>query len=140
MTLANRIFLFILLILLTSFLLVTTNSFSLVDDDEMPNNGYLTIDYLPVTWFSILALPNSVLLGLGISIFAFFVAYRGGQLKNKRFNDRTIYLVNSLILIISRRLLYRVDFILPFETLQSGFDEITFDRVSVKPPLYLLRR
>ena len=140
MTLANRIFLFILLILLTSFLLVTTNSFSLVDDDEMPNNGYLTIDYLPVTWFSILALPNSVLLGLGISIFAFFVAYRGGQLKNKRFNDRTIYLVNSLILIISRRLLYRVAFIFPFETLQSGFDEITFDRVSVKPPLYLLRR
>lgn len=38
----------------------------------------------------------SILLKLGLSIFALFVVYLGGRSKHRRFNDRTIDPVNAL--------------------------------------------
>jgi hypothetical protein len=52
---------------------------------------------LPLAWIRIPVHQMSVLLKLGISIFALSVIYLGGRSKHKRFNDRTLDHINAFI-------------------------------------------
>jgi hypothetical protein len=65
---------------------------NLADDDD-----FSLISNFSVLWIRIPVHQMSVLLRLGISIFALFVVYLGGRSKHRRFNDRTIDPVNVLI-------------------------------------------
>jgi len=55
------------------------------------------ITHFAPTWIRIPVHQMSVLLRLGLSIFALFVVYLGGRSKHRRFNDRTIDPVNVVL-------------------------------------------
>jgi hypothetical protein len=93
----------ILLMLLAAFVLPALVEASLLD---LPEEEDLTdadeddssaIHNFAPTWIRIPVHQMSVLLRLGISIFALFVVYLGGRSKHRRFNDRTLDHVNALI-------------------------------------------
>ena len=63
-----------------------------VDEDDLS-----AMSSLPIAWIRIPFHPMSVLLRLGISIFALCVVYLGGRSKHRRFNDRTLDPINALI-------------------------------------------
>ncbi len=65
-------------------------------------------------WIGIPIHHLSVLLRLGISIFALFIVYLGGRSKHRRFNDRTLDYVNVLIsYLLKTALLSRAVFVFP---------------------------
>jgi len=121
MSQVSRNFFLILLVLFISSSPAIAGVFGLIDEHEIPNDGFFVIDYLPVTWFSMPVLQKLVLLGFGIFIFALFVMYLGGRLKNKRFNDRTIDPVDSLIAILSKAALDKAAFNFLFANSNPGF-------------------
>jgi len=66
----------------------------LTDADE---DDFSAISSLSLAWIRIPIHQLSVLLRLGLSIFALFVVYLGGRSKHRRFNDRTLDHINALI-------------------------------------------
>jgi len=62
------------------------------DEDDFSETGGL-----PLAWIRITVHQMSVLLKLGLSIFALCVVYLGGRSKHKRFNDRTLDHINAFI-------------------------------------------
>ena len=72
----------------------------LMEEDDLtdPEDDDLSvINDFPIAWIRIPVHQLSVLLRLGLSIFALFVVYLGGRSKHRRFNDRTLDHVNALI-------------------------------------------
>ena len=95
--------LLLILILMLSVLFVPallgTSVMDLQEEDDLTDtedDDFSVIDF-PPTWIRIPVHQMSVLLRLGISIFALFVVYLGGRSKHRRFNDRTIDHVIALI-------------------------------------------
>ena len=87
------------------------------EDDDFSNPDF------PPTWIRIPVHQMSVLLRLGMSIFALFVVYRGGRSKHRRFNDRTLDYVNALISysFLKTALLNRAVFHFLFSTLHLNY-------------------
>jgi len=93
----------ILLMMLAAFVLPAMVEASLLDlpeeedlTDEDDDDSSASHNFSP-TWIRIPVHQMSVLLRLGISIFALFVVYLGGRSKHRRFNDRTLDHVYALI-------------------------------------------
>jgi hypothetical protein len=79
--------------------LLGTSIIDLQEEDDLTDtedDNFSVIDF-PPTWIRIPVHQLSVLLRLGISIFALFVVYLGGRSKHRRFNDRTLDHVDALI-------------------------------------------
>lgn len=71
--------------------LTGTGMASFIEEDDIPDeDDFSFISTIPVAWIRIPVHQSSMLLRLGISIFALFVVYLGGRSKHRRFNDRTI--------------------------------------------------
>jgi hypothetical protein len=93
----------ILLMLLAAFVLpalVDASFLDLPEEEDLTDgdeDDLSAIHNFPLTWIRIPVHQMSVLLRLGISIFALFVVYLGGRSKHRRFNDRTLDHVNTLI-------------------------------------------
>ena len=93
----------ILLMALAAFVLpalVDANLLDLPEEEDLTDGGeddLAVLHNFPPTWIRIPVHQLSVLLRLGLSIFALFVVYLGGRSKHRRFNDRTIDPVNALI-------------------------------------------
>ena len=69
----------------------------LMEDQDLFDDDFSVINTFPAAWTGKPVHQMALLLRLGISIFALFVAYVGGRSKAKRFNDRIIDSVTSLI-------------------------------------------
>jgi hypothetical protein len=72
----------------------------LMEEDDLtdPEDDDLSIiNDFPTAWIRIPVHQMSVLLRLGMSIFALFVVYLGGRSKHRRFNDRTLDHINAFI-------------------------------------------
>jgi hypothetical protein len=67
------------------------------EDNIAERDDFFIIDNYSATWMRMPVHQLSDFLGFGISIFVLFIVYLGGRSKHKRFNDRTIDLVNALI-------------------------------------------
>ena len=67
------------------------------DLSEVDEDDFSAISGLPLAWIRIPVHQMSILLRLGISIFALCVVYLGGRSKDKRFNDRTLDHINAFI-------------------------------------------
>jgi hypothetical protein len=100
MTLKNLNIAFLIVLVLSVFLLPVLIGASIIDSPEEDNladdDDSSIITTFPVTWIRIPVHQMSILLRLGISIFALFVVYLGGRSKHRRFNDRTIDAINLL--------------------------------------------
>jgi hypothetical protein len=97
----RNIFLILILILSVLFVpaLLGASVIDLQEEDDLTDtedDNFFVIDF-PPTWIRIPVHQMSVLLRLGMSIFALFVVYLGGRSKHRRFNDRTLDHVNALI-------------------------------------------
>jgi hypothetical protein len=97
----RNIILIIILMLSVVFVpaLLGTSIIDLQEENDLTDtedDDFSFIDF-PPTWIRIPVHQMSVLLRLGISIFALFVVYLGGRSKHRRFNDRTLDHVNALI-------------------------------------------
>jgi hypothetical protein len=95
---------FLILILMLSILfmpaLMGAGIIDLAEEDDLSDadeDDFSAVGSLPLAWIRIPVHQLSVLLRLGISIFALFVVYLGGRSKHKRFNDRTLDHINALI-------------------------------------------
>jgi len=90
----GRIFILSLLLVLMFTLLpfvAGTGMIGFMIEDDVPDEDDLSImSNIPFAWIRIPVRELSILLTLGISIFALFVIYLGGRSKHRRFNDRTI--------------------------------------------------
>ena len=72
----------------------------LIEEDDLTDtdgDDFSVFSNFPPAWIRIPVHQMSVLLRLGISIFALCVVYLGGRSKHRRFNDRTLDHVNALI-------------------------------------------
>ena len=93
----------LILILMLSVLFVPallgTSIIDLQEEDDLtdPEDDDFSVIDFPPTWIRIPVHQMSVLLKLGMSIFTLFVVYLGGRSKHRRFNDRTLDHVNTLI-------------------------------------------
>lgn len=100
MNLFSRIIILIgiLLLLLTLFPAMGGTGFvALVEEDDLPDDDDVSLhNDVPISWIRIPVHQLSLLLRLGISIFALFIVYLGGRSKARRFNDRTIDAVIKL--------------------------------------------
>jgi len=67
------------------------------DYTDTDGDDFSVIINIPPAWVRIPVHALSVLLRLGLSIFALCVVYLGGRSKHRRFNDRTIDHVNALV-------------------------------------------
>ena len=86
-----------------------------MDEDFVPEDDVLSmLRNVPVIWTGLFIHEISILPGLGIIIFALYVTYLGGRLKDKRFNERTIQLPFSLRIVSFEATLFRVAFIFLF--------------------------
>jgi hypothetical protein len=97
----RNIFLILILTLSVLFVpaLLGTSIIDLQEEDDLTDtedDDFSVLDF-PPTWIRIPVHQMSVLLKLGMSIFALFVVYLGGRSKHRRFNDRTLDHVNALI-------------------------------------------
>jgi hypothetical protein len=97
----RNIFLILILMLSVLFVpaLLATSIIDLQEEDDLTDtedDDFSFIDF-PPTWIRIPVHQLSVLLRLGMSIFALFIVYLGGRSKHRRFNDRTIDPVYALI-------------------------------------------
>jgi hypothetical protein len=98
----GSIFLIIILMLSVLFMpaIMGAGMIDLIEDDDLTDtdeDDFSTISDFPPAWVRIPIHQLSVLLRLGMSIFALFVVYLGGRSKHRRFNDRTLDHVNALI-------------------------------------------
>ena len=98
----RNIFLIIILILSVLFMpaLMGAGVIDLIEEDDLTDadgDDLSVFSNFPPAWIRIPVHQMSVLLRLGISIFALFVVYLGGRSKHKRFNDRTLDHINALI-------------------------------------------
>lgn len=115
----RSIFLIIILIA-SAFVLPALMGASLIDmpeeDDfaEEEGDDFSLINHFSPDWIRIPVHQLSVLLRLGISIFALFVVYLGGRSKHRRFNDRTIDHINALTAAFLKTALCRAVFIFLF--------------------------
>jgi hypothetical protein len=84
-----------LLILLFAFM--GTGIVDLIEGDELFDGveDFSMTANMPLAWTKVSAHQLSILLRWGISIFALFAVYMGGRSKARRFNDRTIDLIQS---------------------------------------------
>jgi hypothetical protein len=100
MNLFSRIIILIgiLLLLLTLFPAISGTGYAAVlEEDDLPDDDDVSLhNDVPISWIRIPVHQLSLLLRLGISIFALFIVYLGGRSKARRFNDRTIDTVNTL--------------------------------------------
>jgi hypothetical protein len=116
MTLRDLYVACLIILVLFVFLLPALIGASIIDSPEEENfaddDDSSIITTFPVAWIRIPAHQMSVLVRLGISIFALFVVYLGGRSKHRRFNDRTIDAINLLIgeLLILKTALIRAAF------------------------------
>jgi len=98
---ARRNFILIVILMLSIILLPVLSATSMIDlmedNDLFTDDDFSVITIFPVAWTRVPVHQMSVLLRLGISIFALFVVYLGGRSKAKRFNDRTLDSIKSLI-------------------------------------------
>ncbi len=97
----RNIFFILILILSVLFVpaLLGTSVIDVQEEDDLTDtedDNFSVIDF-PPSWIRIPIHQMSVLLRLGISIFALCVVYLGGRSKHRRFNDRTLDHVNALI-------------------------------------------
>ena len=91
MSLTNRNVIFMAMVMLCIILMtVFTGIIIAEEDDQLPDDDFLTAGNFAATWFSIPVPQLSFILMLGMSIFALFVIYLGGRSNHKRFYDRTI--------------------------------------------------
>ena len=101
----------ILLLLFIALMPVLSGNLGLIDEDDDPeDDGLLELYGFPVTWTRMRVYQVSALFRFGLSIFALYLVYSGGRSKNKRFNDRTIDPINSLIGVFSKAALLRAAF------------------------------
>lgn len=136
MVLTGRNVFLILLMLCIALSPVLAGNFGLDEDDHLDDDGLLAISALPVTWTRMLVHQVSVLLRLGISIFALYLVYLGGRSKNKRFNDRTIEPIKSLKVVFLKTALLEPSLISSTLT-QAGFYKGSFDRVFCTQRFYI---
>jgi hypothetical protein len=125
---------FIIIVMLLVILLpVITGIIGLfigTDGDNLPDN----VDFSMISSFSTVLISwisnrqAAVVLRFGISIFVLFVVYLGGRSKVKRFNDRTIELIKSLIVVFTVAALFRAAFGLNFMILISRSYDKPFDQ------------
>lgn len=95
----------LILLLLAALMLpafIAAGMIELAEEDDLADadafgEDFAVIGDLPIAWIRIPVHQMSILLRLGISIFALFIVYLGGRSKHKRFNDRTIDAANLLI-------------------------------------------
>lgn len=98
-----RSILLILILMLSVLIAPAFMGASIIDlpeeDDLTDTDGddFSLISHFSPAWIRIPVHQMSVLLRLGISIFALFIVYLGGRSKHRRFNDRTIDHVNTLM-------------------------------------------
>jgi ABC-type multidrug transport system fused ATPase/permease subunit len=118
---------FLILILMLSVLFVPallgTSIIDLQEEDDLTDtedDDFSLIDF-PPTWIRIPVHQMSVLLRLGMSIFALFVVYLGGRSKHRRFNDRTLDHVNALISYSLKTALFRAVFNFLFPILHLNY-------------------
>jgi hypothetical protein len=106
----------LIILIVSVFLLPLLAGASIIDSPQEDNladdNDFFIISTLPVAWIRIPLHQMSLLLRLGISVFALFVVYLGGRSKHRRFNDRTIDAINLLTgeLLILKTALIRAAF------------------------------
>ncbi len=98
----RNIFLILILMLSVLFMpaLLGASVIELPEEDNLTDtdgDDFSVLSDIPPAWIRIPVHQLSVLLSLGISIFALFVVYLGGRSKHRRFNDRTLDHVNALI-------------------------------------------
>ena len=91
----------ILLLIMSVFLVPALMGGSIMDDipeedDRADGDEFSLLGNFSGLWTRIPVHPMSVLLRLGMSIFALCIVYLGGRSKHRRFNDRTIDPVNVL--------------------------------------------
>ena len=86
------VFIFILigLLLALSPAMVGLGVAGFLEEDAPDEDDLSMIHNIPFAWLRIHVHQLSILLTLGLSIFALFVVYLGGRSKHRRFNDRTI--------------------------------------------------
>jgi hypothetical protein len=92
---------FLIILMLSVLFMPALMEASIIDlpeeDDLTDEDDFTVIHTFPAAWTRIPVHQLSVLLRLGISIYALLVVYLGGRSKHKRFNDRTIDHINVLI-------------------------------------------
>jgi hypothetical protein len=108
----NIVFLIILVLSVILLpILIGASIINLPEEDNFADDdNFLLITTFPVAWIRIPVHQMSVLLRLGISIFALFVVYLGGRSKHRRFNDRTIDAINLLTATLLKTALIRAVF------------------------------
>jgi hypothetical protein len=102
-----------------------TSVIDLQEEDDLTDtedDDFSALDF-PPSWIRIPVHQMSVLLRLGMSIFALFVVYLGGRSKHRRFNDRTLDHVNALFSysFLKTALLSRAVFHFLFSTLYLNY-------------------
>ena len=88
----------LILLVLSTFMLPTLIDAGMIDlpeeddfaDSDADGSDFSAISEFPLAWTRIPVHQMSLLLKLGISIFALFGVYVGGRSKRNLFNDRTI--------------------------------------------------
>ena len=110
----------LILLILATFMLPTLIDAGMIDielpeeDDltekEADGDDFQAISHFSPAWIRIPVHQMSILLRLGLSIFALFVVYLGGRSKRRLFNDRTIDPAAVLIVNL-KTTLHRVVFI-----------------------------
>jgi hypothetical protein len=118
----RNIFLIIILMLSVLFMpaLLGASVIELPEEDDLTDtdgDDFSVISNFSPAWIRIPIHQMSVLLRLGISIFALFVVYLGGRSKHRRFNDRTIDHINVLIAEFLKTALVRAVFNFRFFTM-----------------------
>src|SRR5574342_746743 len=98
----SRNFILIIILMLSVILLPVLSTTSMIDlmeedEDTFNDDDFLAITTFLAAWSRVPVHQMSFLLRLGISIYALFVVYLGGRSKTKRFNDRIIDSIQSLI-------------------------------------------
>ena len=98
----RNIFLIIILMLSVLFMpaLLGASVIELPEEDDLNDtdgDDFSLFSNFPPAWIRIPVHQMSVLLRLGISIFALCVVYLGGRSKHRRFNDRTLDHVYALV-------------------------------------------
>ena len=110
------------------------------DSTDTDSDDVLLIGNSAAHWVRIPVSQLTILLRLGISIFALFVVYLGGRSKHKRFNDRTIDPINVLKAELLKTALFRAVFNFLFFIFPQTTQRNIFSYLFIQTPIPYLRR
>lgn len=106
----NRTIIFIIVVLLLALLLPVLAGPGLIglpdDSEQLDDDDFSAMIPFPIMWINVQFHQVTLLLKQGMSIFALYVVYLGGRSKHRRFNDRTLDIINSLNVVFSKTALF----------------------------------